>query len=254
VPEACLTTIVVPCYNEAKRLPVATFRAFAAAHPDVGFLFVNDGSRDETPKILKDLAESDPGRFAFLDQPENRGKAEAVRRGVLHVLRDSGRPAGFVGYWDADLATPLEEVPRFLAALEAHPEREACFGARVQLLGRRIERRALRHYLGRVFATVASLMLELPVYDTQCGAKLFRANAQTEALFAEPFLVSWTFDVEVIARMRVERARRGLPAPSQVIYELPLDVWHDVAGSKVRPGDFVKALFEMLRIFLKYRS
>jgi hypothetical protein len=106
--------------------------------------------------------------------------------------------------------------------------------------------------LGRVFATVASLLLDLAVYDTQCGAKLFRGSPRTAALFAEPFTVSWTFDVELIARMKQERAARHEPGPGDVIYELPLDAWHDVAGSKVRSGDFLKAALEMLRIWRKY--
>ncbi len=243
------TTIVVPCYNEAGRLPVDAFREFSDQHPEVRFLFVNDGSSDGTDAVLEALRRADPNHFSTLPQPRNRGKAETVRLGMLHALAQAPR---YAGYWDADLATPLDEIPRFIGALEAHPERDVCFGARVQLLGRTIERRALRHYLGRVFATVASLMLELPVYDTQCGAKLFRSSPQTSALFAEPFCVSWTFDVELIARMKRDAAAGSESDPGQRIYELPLDRWRDVAGSKVKSGDFVKALLEMLRIWHKY--
>jgi dolichyl-phosphate beta-glucosyltransferase len=120
------------------------------------------------------------------------------------------------------------------------------------LLGRAIERNPIRHYLGRMFATVASLVLDLAVYDTQCGAKLFRASAEAEALFAEPFLVNWTFDVELIARVQAHRLRAGLTSASDSIYELPLDEWHDVAGSKVHATDFLMALLEMGRIHAKY--
>jgi dolichyl-phosphate beta-glucosyltransferase len=243
------TTIVVPCYNEAQRLDAQTFRDFAGAHPEVRFLFVNDGSTDDTGRLLQGLAQAEPGQFEYLEQPSNQGKAEAVRCGMLQAFEGGGR---YAGYWDADLATPLTEVPRFVAALDAHPERELCFGARVQLLGRTIRRSSLRHYLGRVFATVASSMLQLPIYDTQCGAKLFRVSPPMAALFAERFCVNWTFDVEIIARLRRDRRAHGGSGPERVIYELPLDEWHDVAGSKVRPGDFVKALAEMLRIYRRY--
>jgi dolichyl-phosphate beta-glucosyltransferase len=243
-------TIVVPCYNESERLAVAKFHEFASAHPEVRFLFVNDGSRDETLRILQGLHAHDPVHFQVLDLPQNQGKAEAVRRGMLQAFGVHDR---YVGFWDADLATPLAEIPRFVAALERHPERDICFGSRVRLLGRNIDRQALRHYLGRLFATVASFVLDLAVYDTQCGAKLFRVREQTLKLFAAPFSVNWTFDVELIARLQAQTATRSHSGDAdQRIYELPLNDWHDVAGSKVRPADFFKAFFEMLRVYRKY--
>jgi dolichyl-phosphate beta-glucosyltransferase len=250
LPDAPQITIVVPCYNEAQRLAVAKFHAFVAERPDVQFLFVNDGSRDDTLRLLRELAAQRPSHFEVLDLPQNQGKAEAVRRGMLQAFASRGR---YVGYWDADLATPLAEIPRFIDALDAHPQREICFGSRVRLLGRSIDRQALRHYLGRLFATVASFVLDLAVYDTQCGAKLFRVGAQTRSLFEAPFSVNWTFDVEVIARLQSQTATpKQAGNASARIYELPLDDWHDVAGSKVRPADFFKAFFEMLRVYHKY--
>ena len=126
------------------------------------------------------------------------------------------------------------------------------FGARVQLLGRSIARSAVRHYLGRVFATAASLLLRMPIYDTQCGAKLFRVTPLTRTLFAQPFAVGWTFDVELIARLIRVRLQLGKQDAPRLIYELPLETWRDVAGSKVRALDFMRALFEMLRIHHRY--
>jgi dolichyl-phosphate beta-glucosyltransferase len=243
------TTIVVPCYNEGGRLEVSAFLEFAREHPSVRFLLVDDGSTDRTPAVLADLVSRAPEQFEWLRQPRNAGKAETVREGVLRAMAGGPR---YVGYWDADLATPLREVPRFIAMLDAHPHLEACFGARVQLLGRVIERRAHRHYLGRVFATAASLTLGLPVYDTQCGAKLFRASRDVEDLFVRPFLTTWCFDVEVIARLAAQRRQSGRPGPRDIVYELPLDEWRDVAGSKVRPTDFFRAFAEILRIHREY--
>jgi dolichyl-phosphate beta-glucosyltransferase len=125
-------------------------------------------------------------------------------------------------------------------------------GARVQLLGRSIARSPARHYLGRVLATVASILLRMPIYDTQCGAKLFRVTPMTRALFAQPFITSWTFDVELIARLIRLRRQLGPDDAAQLIYELPLERWRDVAGSKVRTADFARALLEMTRIYLRY--
>lgn len=243
------TAIVVPCFNEAERLPVDTFAEFSAANPWIGFIFVNDGSTDETAAVLARLRYRDPASFRVLDQHPNRGKAEAVRLGMLAALAEN---ATYVGYWDADLATPLEEIPRMVRVLEERPRCEIVFGSRVQLLGRSIRRKSHRHYLGRIFATAASVTLDLPVYDTQCGAKLFRSTPSTAALFAEPFCSGWIFDVEIVARLIEARRGADLPEAQEVIYEMPLDRWHDVGGSRVRPADFFRAIIAIGRIRKRY--
>jgi glycosyltransferase involved in cell wall biosynthesis len=237
--------IVIPCYNEESRLDISVFRDFTNSTHSITFLFVNDGSTDKTLSILESLVASDPGKFALLNLPRNWGKAEAVRQGILSAI--DSHP-DYVGFWDADLATPLEAIARFLEMAESRPELEMIMGSRVKLLGRRIERRRSRHYLGRCFATAVSAVLGLEVYDTQCGAKLFRASSGTRALFLQPFLSRWIFDVEIIARLI--RARRGseLKQPEQVIYEFPLTEWRDVPGSKLRSSDFFRAAWELARI------
>jgi glycosyltransferase involved in cell wall biosynthesis len=237
--------LVIPCYDEAGRLPVAAFRDGAGRDPSVRFVLVNDGSRDGTLALLRDLERSDPDRFEVIDQQPNQGKGAAVRAGVLHALAQEPE---FVGYWDADLATPLDELPRFVATLERRPGLEAVFGARVLLLGRSIRRRAVRHYAGRIFATAASVALGLPVYDTQCGAKLFRVTATTPRLFESPFTGRWTLDVEILARLVRLHRTEGAPDPADLIYELPLRQWHDAPGGKVKPLDLARALIEVARI------
>lgn len=243
------TLLVIPCFDEARRLRTEVFSQFLQDDPDTDLLFVDDGSRDKTLEILNSLAEGARGRVTVLSQPANRGKAEAVRVGMNHAIAQGAR---FAGYFDADLATPLSELPRLRSVLEGNDEIEMVFGSRVQLLGRNIQRRPLRHYLGRVFATVASEVLGLAVYDTQCGAKLFRLGPQVQALFAEPFLSNWVFDVELIARWRAAESSGDAAPANRVIYELPVDEWADVAGSKVRAADFARALVEIWRIRQRY--
>jgi dolichyl-phosphate beta-glucosyltransferase len=241
------TVIVVPCYDEAARFDPAAFHAFRPRSP-VRFCFVNDGSRDRTIEVLQGLCRDTPEIGWVLDLQPNRGKAEAVRRGMLAAIEVG---ADLVGFWDADLATPLPELARFQAVFTERPQTEIVLGSRVRLLGHSIERQPARHYLGRIFATGASLALGLPVYDTQCGAKLFRATPWLRSLLAEPFLSSWVFDVEILARyMRLRGSGPHLPADR--IYEVPLAQWTDVPGSKVKAWDFVRSGVELVRIWNAY--
>jgi dolichyl-phosphate beta-glucosyltransferase len=244
------TTIVVPCYNEADRLDASAFLAFSARERDVFFQFVDDGSTDGTPDALERLRAAHPDCFAVLRLQRNLGKGEAVRAGLLAALE---RGCELAGYWDADLATPLRAIPTFRAVLEERPATELVLGARVRLLGRRIRRHAVRHYLGRVFATGASLALRVPVYDTQCGAKLFRVNPRLRSILSEPFRSRWVFDVEIIARM-LDGVPRDEREHHPRLYELPLSEWTDVGDSRVRARDFGRAAIDLLRVYLRYGS
>ena len=245
------TTIVIPCYNEASRLAADSFVSFVEESQNVDFIFVNDGSRDETLAILQRLEARNPARFSVLDQQPNQGKAEAVRGGMNLAFE---RGSDYVGYFDADLATPLLEIPRLLAVLQDNEAVEIVLGARVQLLGRHIQRKKMRHYLGRVFATVASECLGLRVYDTQCGPKIFRSSPLTRALFVDPFITNWVFDVEILARMVSATRGSSFPPVEEMVFELPLNEWADIAGSRVRPTDFFRAILEIYQIYRRYLS
>jgi dolichyl-phosphate beta-glucosyltransferase len=238
--------IVVPCYNEELRLPVDQFLLFLR-ESEIRFVFVDDGSRDKTLDRLESLRKGQEDRVFVLRSPANQGKAEAVRLGMNFALDQN---AEYAGYWDADLATPLDAIPQFMAVFAARPDLDMVFGSRVKLLGRHVHRRTGRHYLGRVFATVVSMMLRLPIYDTQCGAKIFRVRPGTRGLTGEPFRTRWVFDVELLARYI--RQQGSSTTAAQRIYEFPLDTWEDVGGSKVKPFDFFIALRDVIRIYWKY--
>ena len=245
------TILVVPCYNEVKRLDAEAFVGYVDAHPSTAFLFVDDGSSDATAGVLRDVTTRRPAQLSALRLDRNYGKAEAVRRGILLALQLEPR---FVGYWDADLATPLEAIERLREELVAQPKAQMTTGARVQLLGRRIRRSALRHYTGRVFATFASLALGIPIYDTQCGAKLLRASFQVIDVFQTPFRSRWIFDVELIERLL--RSAQTAPEASTVdelIVEVPLQEWRDVRGSKIRPWNGAFVAVELLLVRWRLR-
>lgn len=246
-PETVRVCLIVPCYNEAGRLNLKAFRDFVARTENIDFIFVNDGSSDSTGVMLAELRQGLEHRVEIIVCEQNGGKAEAVRVGALRAL--SSLRYGAFGYWDADLATPLDSIPRLLKVLEDYPHVDLVFGSRVKLCGRHIKRKPMRHYLGRVFATMVSTMLNLAIYDTQCGAKLFRITDGIIPVFELSFLSRWVFDVEILARLL-----RGADAPQleTKIYEYPLEVWEDISGSKLRPTDFFRAIVDIARIKRTY--
>ncbi len=241
---------VVPCYNEAERLDIDAFVVWISESPDTDFIFVNDGSRDSTAEILDSLRSRFPNRISILTLDENKGKAEAVRLGIQAALNEN--PA-FVAFWDADLATPLDEIERFLEIFRTGPGLEVVIGSRVKLLGRQIERNMWRHYLGRFFATLVSLLLRLEIYDTQCGAKMFRAGALIQTAMSQPFQTRWLFDVEILARY-IEAHPDGLLGVRRCVYELPVNSWKDIRSPSLTPSAYLRAAFSLLSIIKVYRS
>jgi len=239
--------IVVPCYNEACRLDGETFRRFIRDFHDIGLLFVNDGSSDNTADVLAAVEKENSSQVSILHLPQNRGKAEAVRQGILHALQQRCR---YIGYWDADLATPLSAVPQFVDCFTHNHTRKIICGARVQRMGAHIHRHWYRHYPGRIIATIISLILGLPFYDTQCGAKLMERSL-AEKIASTPFISSWLFDVEVIARIV---NAYGKQQAAELIFELPLDSWADIGASKVSLGYLPKIPYELFLIYRTYRK
>lgn len=234
--------LIVPCFNEEHRLDRTRFLALAS-DPSVELLFVNDGSKDATGRVLDELARESGGRASALHLPKNVGKGEAVRQGLLRAI-DEG--AGVVGYADADLSTPPVELLKLLGHLE-DDHVQAVIGARVMLIGRRIERKRVRHYLGRIFASIAETILRMPFYDTQCGAKFFRTTPLLKEALGLPFSSRWAFDLELLGRLLVGMgSERGL-RPGELI-EVPLDEWIDVGGSKLNVGSMAKTLVDLAKI------
>lgn len=237
---------VVPCFNEAERLQGEALMGLAA-EPGHSILFVNDGSKDATAALLDAIAAKRPDVVKVLHLAKNGGKAEAVRAGLRAAIADG---ATVVGYFDADLATPPEEMLRLMHLLE---ERGAQFAlaSRVALLGRNIERTPMRHYLGRVFASAASVALSMPVYDTQCGAKAMRVTPIVSRALEQPFTTRWVFDVELMMRLLAGSSAGRLHAADFI--EMPLRSWEDVKGSKLSSKAMVGAAADLARLGARFR-
>lgn len=238
--------VVVPCFDEAARLDLSGLTELIDAVAHV--VFVDDGSTDATAELLTALVATRPDRSEVLRLRSNRGKAEAVRAGLRHIAHRHT----VVGYFDADLATPVDELERMAAVLAGRPDCAAVLASRVALLGHVVERRATRHYLGRLYATAASLALGVVVYDTQCGAKLFRSTPTLRAALGVPFPDQWSFDVELLARL-LHPMPGVAPVRADQLAEMPLREWRDVPGSKLHPASAVRALAALTRVRLAAR-
>lgn len=241
--------IVVPCFNEAVRISIPSFQKFAQSHPQVQFIMVNDGSSDATLNVLQRLKAEFPANFQILDLKRNVGKGEAVRQGCCLALEQDPL---YLGYWDADLAAPLEATEQFLDIFNRFPEIQIVIGSRLSLLGHDIDRNSWRNHLGRIFAWCAATILGVSIFDTQAGHKMFRVSDKLRKIFQIPFKSRWIFDVELLARWIGTRNRVCRLQANHSIYEFPLEIWRDVAGTKLKSTDFIRAFAELIMIGLSF--
>jgi SAM-dependent methyltransferase len=247
-PGSC--TVVVPCFNEADRLDPAQIRTLIET-AGVHVLAVDDGSTDGTADMLDKLAAPDPERMSVLSLGANRGKGEAVRQGLLGAIASG---ADIVAYCDADFATPPEEVARLVAVMRADDGIDVVLASRVAMLGSDIRRSAFRHYSGRVFATASSLVLGVPVYDTQCGAKVLRVTQALRRALEAPFVSRWVFDVELLGRLLRDRDPSEPVGPTDAgadrgrFVEVPLARWSEPGGSKLTLVSRLRAATDLARI------
>lgn len=238
--------IVIPCFDEAERLDLAAFAAAIDERDEWSFVFVDDGSTDGTGDLLDRLRAPHPDRVTVLRLGRNVGKGEAVRQGMREALNGG---AAVVAYIDADLSAPFAELARLIDRLRGDDALTVVLGSRFRRLGADIQRSEPRHYAGRVYATMASLALGVGIYDTQCGAKAFRATPRLEEALAEPFEERWAFDVELLSRLTRTSGADGWSS----IVEEPLLTWHAKEGSKLGPAQAVRAAAELFRIGRRHR-
>lgn len=232
--------LIVPCFNEADRIDLKSYtggtECLKTKGIQVTYLFADDGSRDRTLSMLQEYSRK-TGNITFL-APQNMGKANVIQSAYQSLPMNQLSEFDWVGYWDADLATPLTEIDYMLRFQKLYEKSfDAIWGSRLSRLGSDIRRKAYRHYLGRVFITVVSTLLGVKAYDSQCGAKLFTPKAAAVA-FADPFISRWVFDVEILLRLK-----------HFSILECPLTQWIDVPGSKVRIfREMFRVSLDLLRI------
>jgi dolichyl-phosphate beta-glucosyltransferase len=241
-------TIVLPAYNEAGRIGPALDELFAylgsqpsdlprSGAPKVDVLVIDDGSTDATADVVQSRPEAATGELRVMTVP-HAGKGAAVKAGMLAAEGE------LVVFADADMATPPEELPKLVAALD---EADVALGSRIQPDGSdmRATQPRYRRFLGGLFHALASIWVVGHVKDTQCGFKGF-TRAAAQDLFARQQVTSIVFDVELIHLAR-KRGYRLAVVPIR---------WHDVRGSRMRPGAALalRVAWDLFRIPLLHRS
>jgi dolichyl-phosphate beta-glucosyltransferase len=226
-------TIVIPAYNEEKRLPASldTILAYVSGrYKFVEIIVIDDGSSDGTADCVRDYAATHPA-VRLLQNPGNRGKGYAVRNGMLNA---KGEWALFT---DADLSSPIEEVAK-LSAAATRENAQVAIGSRAldrSLIG--VHQSAGREYAGRMFNLVMRAATGLPFLDTQCGFKLYEAAA-ARRIFTKQQLDGFGFDVEDLFIAK----QLGIK-----VVEVPVR-WNNVEGTKVSMLNGLDSFLDPLRI------
>lgn len=230
-------TIIIPFYNEEKRIVLESFHQIFKNTSQYDFILVDDGSTDNTNTILGEFKNKFPN-LTILKLDKNIGKAEAIRAAVLSISNTD-----FIAYYDADLATPFSELDKLIQFSIQNPNYKMIMGARIKLIGNGVKRSLTRHYFGRIFATIVSqFVLKVAVYDTQCGAKVIDFET-AKPIFSKPFISKWLFDVELLKRLQKSHNLK------EVVKEIPLEKWEEIGSSKIKRTDFFKIPFELFQIY-----
>ena len=239
--------MIVPFFNESKRWREEYWNAATSLH-DIKWIFVNDGSIDDTKLLIDTFCSGRQNVFA-IHIGENVGKAEAVRAGMLKAFDEQPQDLRGIGFIDADGAFTISDIDRvaqiFASKTQGQVQFDAVWTARIALAGRNVTRSSFRHYVGRIIATIIGSNFPESPYDTQSGFKIFAASQNLKQLLFLPFKTRWLFDVEILLRWNLQNSN------SMKIWEEPLLAWSDIAGSKVtllQTARIVKELFFINRL------
>ena len=240
-----LVILVVPCFNEENRWGSEYWESISKIQ-NLKLYFVNDGSSDDTSSKISSLLEN--SHHVYLELPKNVGKAEAIRSGFHRAF--SERPLG-IGFLDADGAFPFADVQTqisiFRKLYHSGGVPIAVWSSRVQLAGRFIERKLLRHYFARALVTILAIRFNFKIYDTQSGMKIFPLTPTLQACMKTEFKTRWFIDLELFLRWRFE-------ANSDMnIWEEPLLGWKDIGGSKLSGRQYLTILQDIKQLN-SYRS
>ncbi|ALJ06490.1 transcriptional regulator [Pseudalgibacter alginicilyticus] len=239
--------VVIPCYNEEERLLSKEFTDYIDKNSGYHLCFVNDGSKDRTLEVLKDLQKGREDFITVYDCEKNGGKAEAVRQGMLFMAKKED--LDYIGFLDADLSTDLADFDDLVKTIETS-EFKIVSGSRISRMGANITKESARKVISMTINFIIRKILKMDFKDTQCGAKIFRKDV-IEIAFAEKFVTQWIFDVEIFKRMS---QYFGLKQAKAMLCEQPLKRWIHADGSKLSMKDSVKIVAQLGQIAWVYRT
>ncbi|MUU78726.1 response regulator [Winogradskyella endarachnes] len=244
IQERCVG-VVIPCYNEEERLLSDEFLNFIDKNSGYHLCFVNDGSKDNTLKVLHKLQEGREDFITVYDCRKNGGKAEAVRSGMLHMATKDD--LDYIGFLDADLSTDLADFDDLVKTIE-NSNYKIVSGSRISRMGANITKESARKIISLTINYIIRKILKMDFKDTQCGAKIFHKDVINIA-FGEKFVTQWIFDVEIFKRMSIHY---GLKKAKTMLCEQPLKRWIHADGSKLSMKDSFKIIFQLGQIAWVY--
>ncbi|TCP23299.1 glycosyl transferase family 2 [Tenacibaculum skagerrakense] len=237
--------VVIPCYNEEKRLLSDEFTNFIDNTTGYHLCFVNDGSKDKTLEVLHEIRKGREDFITVYDCEQNGGKAEAVRQGMLHMLKEEG--LDFIGFLDADLSTDLRDFDDLVSTIE-NSDYKIVSGSRISRMGANITKESARKIISQTINFIIRKILSMDFKDTQCGAKIFHRDV-IEISFRDKFVSKWIFDVEIFRRVTLHY---GLDKARQLLCEQPLKRWIHADGSKLSMKDSFKIIMQLGQIAWHY--
>lgn len=237
--------VVIPCYDEAKRLLSDDFKSFV--HKNLGYhlCFVNDGSKDNTLEVLEELRKGKEDYISIYNCEKNGGKAEAVRLGMLHLAKQN--QFDYIGFLDADLSTNFDDFQDLVNTISTS-DYQIVSGSRMSRMGADIAKESARKIISQTINFIIRKTLGMEINDTQCGAKIMTKEI-VKKTFQKKFLTRWLFDVEIFMRMKKVY---GLEESKKLICEKPLNRWVHVDGSKLSFKDSFKIMGQIGQIAIHY--
>jgi dolichyl-phosphate beta-glucosyltransferase len=215
-----------------------------ASLSDTFWVFVDDGSTDNTKNLINDLNLSN---IKNITMSKNCGKSEAIRTGMLWSSKNFFSEFESIGYIDSDGAFNKNDIEHFNKVFKEKYKANdyiSLWASRVALSGRKINRNPVRHIIGRVVSLIVSARRNNIAYDTQCGLKYFPFDNRTMALFEKKFKTRWFLDIEVFIRFTLSNQKQ------MKIWEEPLMHWDEIPGSKINLKQIYVVFKEL--IYIKY--